>query len=219
MGLVDQAAVLVVGAEAGVYLIIIGSGIAMIGAEAIVVGRVVLEHWCEPKGGHAEFHEVVEMLAQALQVATMSQTGLGAVVHVGVHAFDLVVGIAAAGEAIGHEHIEHVGIGEALALESWLLALLEFVAHALFLFPILEVKGHHSGLSAFEVEVDEQVVGTVEPHEAVDGDTGIVGGHLGLSDVLAIYHELEAWVLHASKPVGGLNMVDFQSSTHSGGET
>ena len=54
-----QAAVLIVGAEAGGHLVVVGGGIAMVGAEAVVVvGRVVLQHRGEPQGGHTEFVEV-----------------------------------------------------------------------------------------------------------------------------------------------------------------
>ena len=37
MGLVDQTSVLVVGAEARVHLVVVGGGIAVIGAEAMAV--------------------------------------------------------------------------------------------------------------------------------------------------------------------------------------
>ena len=214
VGLVYQSAILVIGTKAGVYLVVVGGGIAMIGAEAIVVGRVVLEHRCEPQRRHAEFHEIVEVLAQSLQVTAMAQTGLATVYHIVIHALDLVVGIAATGEAVGHEHIEHVGIGETLALVTGFLPLLEFVTHALFLFADIEIERHHSWLRALEVEIDEQVVGTVEPHQTVDSHSAVVGRHLCLTDAAAINHELQTGVLHAGKPVGGFYVVDFKGCAH-----
>ena len=49
VGFADKAAVVVVGAEARVNTIVVGSGIAVIGGEAVVrVGRVVLQHWSKP---------------------------------------------------------------------------------------------------------------------------------------------------------------------------
>ena len=56
------------------------------------------------------------MLTYALDITAMAQTWLRAVICVGLHARDLIVGRVAVGKAVGHEHVEHVGVGEAFAL-------------------------------------------------------------------------------------------------------
>ena len=53
MGLVAETLVVLVGTEAGIHLVIIGGGIAMIGGEAVVcVGGVVLKYGGKPEGGY-----------------------------------------------------------------------------------------------------------------------------------------------------------------------
>ena len=83
MSLVAETAVVFVGAEAGIHAIVVGCGIAVIGRVAVLgVWRVVLKHRRQPEGGHTEFLEVVQMLADAVQVAAMPQRGFRAVFNV-----------------------------------------------------------------------------------------------------------------------------------------
>ena len=89
--LVNQATVFLVGAEARIHTVVVGTGITMIGGETVVVGRVVLQDGRKPQGGNTQLVEVIEVLADAFQVAAMAQAGLAAVVHIRVQAFDLVV--------------------------------------------------------------------------------------------------------------------------------
>ena len=89
--LVNQLAVFLIASETRVYAVIVGRGITMIGGETVVVGRVVLQDGRKPQGGNTQLVEVIEVLADAFQVATMAQAGLAAVVHIRVQAFDLVV--------------------------------------------------------------------------------------------------------------------------------
>ena len=63
----------------------------MICALCSVVGRVILEHRSKPQGGYTEFLEVVEVLANAFEVASVAQGWLGAVVLVCAHSLYLVV--------------------------------------------------------------------------------------------------------------------------------
>ena len=79
------------------------------------------------------------MLAYTFEVATMAQGWLVAVGGIGSHPFHLVVGSRARGKAVGHEHIEHICIGEALAVGTSHFARLELVAHLLLLFALLEL--------------------------------------------------------------------------------
>ena len=132
VGLADELSVLVVGAEARVYLVVVGRGIAVIGGVVVVsVGRIILQYGGEPQGRDTQFVEVVQVLADALHVAAMAQRGLRAVVAVGLHARYLVVVRATRGEAVGHQQIEHVADVEAPAVLATHAALLQLVVHLL----------------------------------------------------------------------------------------
>ena len=205
--LVTQAAVLFVGAEAWVYTVIVGRSVAMIRALAVIVGRVVLENGRKPQGRNAQFGEVVEVLTYAFKVATVAKTWLRTVGLVCVKALDVVVFRVAVSKTVGHKHVEHVGIGESHALLATLLARLELVFHLLCRLPVLEVKGHLAGLRAFKIEVNEQVIGAVKPHNAVHLDAGIVSSDLCRTYAFAVNHELQRRILHADKPVCRVNAV------------
>ena len=93
----------------------------MISRETIVVGRVVLQHRCEPKSRHTQLTEIIQVLADALHITTMSQRGLRAIVDIGVHAFYLVIIRTTRRKAVGHQQIEHIADIEALSLLTLLL--------------------------------------------------------------------------------------------------
>ena len=122
---VNQRAILVVGAETWVNAIVVGAGVAVISGPLAIVGRVVLEDRSEPQGCDSQFVEVVQMLANALQVASVTQRGLRAVVHVGVHTGNLIVVATTRGKAVGHQQIEHIADIKALALLAHLLTSLQ----------------------------------------------------------------------------------------------
>ena len=61
------------------------------------------------------------MLADAFEVTTVTQTWLRAVVLVRAQSLYLVVVGATGCKAVGHKHIEHVGIAESIALLTFLL--------------------------------------------------------------------------------------------------
>ena len=122
--------------------------------------------------------------------------------------FYLVVVSVSACEAVGHEHVEHVGIGEARSLRSSLFPSLEYVFHVTFFLSDGEAQVHLSRLGTVEVEIDEEVVGRVETHDGVDGRRWVVGGDIGLCDALSIDHQLQLRVLHPSIPVSGVDAVD-----------
>ena len=82
--LVSQPPIFLVGTKAWVHLVIVGGGITVVGAESVVVWRVVLQHRSEPQGRYPQFIEIVEMLADALKVTAMPQTGFKAVVDIRV---------------------------------------------------------------------------------------------------------------------------------------
>ena len=221
MGFTYQLAILFVRAKAGIHAVVVGGGIAVIGGETVLrVGRVVLQHGGEPEGRHAQVGEIVEMLADALHVATMSQRGLRAVVDVGAEPCYLVVVLSAGGKAVGHEQIEHVADIKAHMLIAFHLSLFEHIVHLLHLFSCVEVQRHGAWPGIAQVEIDKQVVGRVESHQTVDGDAGIVGGDVvHPTDPLSVDHQLQTGVLHAHIPVGGIDATHGRlhvlRSTHS----
>ena len=61
MGFFNQLFVFLIGTEAGIHLVIIGSGISVIGT----AGHVVFQYRGKPKGGNTEVGKVVEVLSDA----------------------------------------------------------------------------------------------------------------------------------------------------------
>ena len=219
MGLVAETLVVLVRSESWIYAIVVRCRIAVIGRETVLrVRRVVLQHRCEPECRHAQFLEVVQVLPDTVQVAAMPEARLRAVLHVGSHPWNLLGVVGALGEAVGHQHIEHVGVGESQSLLALLLARLQlelFTVH-LSLFTS-EVQRHRSRLRILQIHVDEQIVGRVETHQTVDLHAGIVRRHvLHVADTLSVDHQLHRGVLHPYEPVCGLNSVNhtFLCCTH-----
>ena len=211
VAVVNQLTVFLVGAEAGIYAVVVGAGIAVIGAPGVhLVGRVVLEDGREPQGGNTQLGEVVEVLLQAFQVATVTQRRCIAVFLVGAHTLQLRVVTGRLCKAVGHQQVEHVADVEAATLLTLHLASLQLVGHLQGLaFLALELEGHRAGLCVLHVHVHQEIVGRVEAHQTVNLHTRIVGGHLlHIADALAIDHQLHAGVLQTHVPVGGVYAVN-----------
>ena len=217
MRLVAETAVFVIGTESGVHPVVVGGGIAVVSGGGAVVGRIVFEHGSEPEGCHPEVFEVVEVLADALQVTAVAQAGLRTVVLVGAHAGYLVVVGTTRCETVGHEHVEHVGVGESLAFLTAHGAWFELVVHFLLLFAEGEVERHGAWLGGRQVEIHEEVVGAIQPHDTVYAYAGIGGADIRLADVLTVDHQLERGVFHAYIPVGGFDTVYLECCIHRDG--
>ena len=137
----------------------------------------------------------------------MTQTRSRAVAGLVAHCLEgIVLGIAV-GEAVGHEHVKHILIGESHALVASHSTVFQLVLHLLSLLALLEAERHLARLRTLKVEIEEEIVGRVETHERVDAHSRIVGRHLGSAHVLAVNHQLERRVLHADIPVGGFDAV------------
>ena len=124
-------------------------------------------------------------------------------------------------ETVGHQHVEHVGVGESHALVAAHLAGLQLIQHHLAFLSLhrssFKSERHRTRLGVLQVHVDKQVIRRVEAHEAVDADAGIVGRHLGhVTDALSIDHQLHLRILHPHVPVGRLYPVNhcLFCSTH-----
>ena len=91
------------------------------------------------------------------------------------------------GKAVGHEHIEHIGIGEAHTFVATHFALFQLILHL----RLSEVQCHRAWLGIFQVQVHEQIVGRIETYETVDNYTRIVSGNTGhITNALTIDHKL-----------------------------
>ena len=214
MGLVYQTAVVGISTETGVDAVVVRRGVAVIGGVALlVVRRVVLKDGRQPEGCHAKIAEIVQMLTDAVQIAAMPQRGLCAVFLIGAHTLHLRVMTGALGKTVGHQHVEHIGIGKALTLVAAHLAGLQGIGH-LLLSPLSsllfkKLQRHRARLGTTQVKIKQQVVRGVEAHDAVDSDTGIIGGHaLHIADAVAIDHQLYRRVLHPHVPVSRFNSVN-----------
>ena len=127
------------------------------------------------------------MLTNTVEVATMTKTRFTAVFYILAHTFDLFWVIGSLCKTIRHEHIQHVGIGEAHSLVTAHLPLLQLVRH----FRLVEAQHHVTSLCPFQVKIQQQVVRRVEPHHTVNAHTGIIGRNiLHVPDILSIDHQL-----------------------------
>ena len=141
-----QCLVIVVGPEAWVNTIVVGSGIAVIRAVLSLVGRaVVFKQRSEPQRRHTQLLEVVQVLSDALDVASVPQAGLVSVAQLVAHTLHNIVFRVAIGKSVGHEHVQHVGIGEAFAVFALHGSRLDGIHHALP--PWVKVSGMFPGLA------------------------------------------------------------------------
>ena len=145
------------------------------------------------------------MLTDTIQVATMTQTGFCAILHIVAHTLYLLGMVGALRKAVGHQHIEHIGIGKAHTLVAAHLALLELVLHL----GLTEVQCHDAWLCTAQVHVDEQIVGRVEAHQTIDNHARVIGCNTcNIADTFSVHHQLHLRILHAYIPVGGFDTVN-----------
>ena len=178
----------------------------MIGAGAVTVGRVVLQHRSKPQGRHAKFVEVVKVLADALQVAAMPEIRVRAVALVAVHRYQLVVLHRARGKAVRHQLIEHIGAGKTDALLAALLALLQLILDPL---PVY-LQHHFPRPGIGHVQIDQQIVGAVESHQRVNPHSRIVRREICITHIFSVDHQLQRRILHPHIPVRRLNALHLR---------
>ena len=114
MRLFDESLIFFVGAEAGVYLVVIGGGIAVVRT----AGHVVFQYRSKPQGGHAQIGKIVEVLFDTREVAAMTGIRVVAVYLVLCHACYLVVVGITVGKTVGHQQVERVGRVETFVLAA-----------------------------------------------------------------------------------------------------
>ena len=135
----------------------------------------------------------------------MTQRGFAAVFLITAHTLHLRIMTCALCKTVGHQHIKHIGIGESHPLLTAHLPRLQLILHL----GLIKLQCHCSGLGVLYINIYKEVVGRIEAHQTVDGDTGIVGGHtLHIADALTIDHQLHCRILQAHIPVGRIYPVN-----------
>ena len=94
----DELLILFIGAEAGIYFIIIGGGIAVVGT----AGHVIFQYRSKPQGSYAQIGKVIKVLFDTCEVAAMTSIWVVAVYLIFCHACYLVVVRVAVGKTVGH---------------------------------------------------------------------------------------------------------------------
>ena len=131
VSLIYQLLIIGIGSETWVYTIIIGGSITMITAILAVTWTVVLQNRGKPQSGYTQLVEIIKMLTDSLQVATMSQTRLCTVAGLVSHGLKGIVLQIAIGKTVWHQHIEYVLIRETDALVASHLTVLQHILHLL----------------------------------------------------------------------------------------
>ena len=151
MRLVYKPTIFCVGAKTWVYLIIIGSTITMIHVVVALISSIILQHRRKPQGCNAQLVEVIQVLPNAFQVASVPQTGLRAVHPIGIKPRKWVLFGSACCKAVGHKHVKHVGIGKSQAFFTSLLARFKLVGYRRFLLSLGKHQGHFARLGFADV--------------------------------------------------------------------
>ena len=200
MRIAYQLRILAVRAEAWIYFIIIGSGIAVIAA----AGHVVFQHRAQPYGCYAQRVDVVQMVAYAAHVSAVSRVGFVALgrhrIFQNVHVDILVV--QALGKAVGHKQIQHIAGIEATVFRGGTVALLKLVGHC----RLTSVEGitqlHITGFGiGCNGQIQQFVVGAVEAELLQQLHSGIIHREVRTGNIVARKHNLQSIIGHSCPPV------------------
>ena len=186
----DVGAVELVGAEARIDAVVVSAGVAVIGLH----GLVVEQQRGRPDGRRPHRGDVVQVVDHALQVSAVTAEELrtGRLLGRVVRRVDRWVAVR---EAVRHHQIDHVGRGEALPFARPFASCRDLIGDLERLGPLAredEIIGAGLGLGV-DLHVDEQIVRTVGPVRARDGESGAVASHLDLAggDVGTIDEQLQ----------------------------
>ncbi len=98
-----QLYIIFVGAKPGIYFIIICGGVAMIG----IFRLVVLEQRVDPNGRDPQILDVLEMIGNSLDVATMTPI-LVCEVNLFSHSLYIVIRHIPIRKPVGHQQVYHI---------------------------------------------------------------------------------------------------------------
>ncbi len=109
MKFLHERGILTVASETGIDLVIIGSGITVIAATF----HIVLKNRIQPHGGYAERIEIIDMTGDSGKVSAVTGVGIITVyLHMMTQFRHIVYAFIAAGEPVGHNHIQHISGGK-----------------------------------------------------------------------------------------------------------
>ena len=207
MSLITEFAIVIISAKTRIYTIVIRCGIAMICGKAIrLIWRVVLEYRCKPKSSNSKFLEIVKVFTDTIEVTTMTQRRLCAILLISSHSLNLRIMVCALSKTVRHKHIEHIGIGESHTLVATHLTSLQLILHLY----LAKLKSHSARLGILKVHIDKKIVWRVQTHKTIDGDTRIISGDRShITYPLAINHQLNLRILQSDKPIGGVDSINY----------
>ena len=196
MRLGNHVAIVVVGAEARVDFVVVGSGITVIRA----AGHIVFEHRSEPNCSNSEGVDISEMLCNTLDITAMTSVGILAVgFHRMVEGSVIVVGSVAVGKSVGHKEIEEVGARERGVLLCATRP--KFVFDSGFLLAVYqsdwELAGH--GI-ATDIKVEQEIIRAVEAHHAIEAHAFTIDFGQRIAHAVAVDHHLHGFVFHTCPP-------------------
>ena len=131
------------------------------------------------------------MLTDSLQVTSMAKARSRAVTSLVTHRLEGIILRIAIGEAVRHQHIEYVLIGEPDALVTRHLTILQEIFYFLGLLALLEVQGHFTSLSTIEIEIYQEIVRRIQSCDRIDANARLLNINIGISHILSIHHQLE----------------------------
>ena len=155
MAFAHELAVHLIVSEAGIDAVIVTAGISVVGLARLIV----LEQRSVPDGRCAQVGDIVQMVHNALYVASVTASKLLAVSLV-VSIRRIVIGRIAVGEAVRHDQVDQVGGGETLAFGRAFAALPYLIRHLECVLSVLHEHDPDLARSP-DLDVDEQVVRTL----------------------------------------------------------
>lgn len=108
-----------------------------------------VQHGGKPEGRHTQLLKIIQVLTDTVQVAPVSQRRLTAVLLIRAHTLYLWVMPGTLRKTVGHQHIEHIRIGEAHTLVASFLPLSQGIVY----FLLVKLQCHGSRLCSLQVEV------------------------------------------------------------------
>ncbi len=208
-GLARQRTEVLVAAHARIGAVQVGDRIAMVG----VGGLVVLQHRRGPQLGEAHAGDVVQVLADAGDVAAVATVRMRAIGGFG-HAGHAVVAGIAIGEAVRGDQVDRIARIEAATLRGAGVACVQsppMGGNHLAGFDELDVERARRCI-ARDVDGDEQVVRIVGGLHVDDGHAGARQPRCRCRDALAVDQQLDPVVAHPDPPAGRLDAFDVDGA-------
>ena len=195
VGLLDILTIQLVATHTGVDVVVVGTGIAVVG----VVRLVVQQEGRGPDGRHTQVGNVVEVVDDALQVATVTAVQILTVGLLGRRG-GAVDGRVAIGKAVGHQQVDDIRGGKALALGRPCTAFCQRIGDLELLVATLKEEVNLPRRSrGLNLDVEEEVVGAVGLVHFTQANPLAYQLHLTGRDLFALHQELQRG-LHTNPP-------------------